>query len=172
MMIPLNDLKMSRVSSGGDFTLAADEEGAIFVWGKKTITQNFPSLPNAAKTRASLANNDRNSFVQSGGGGGGGGGGGDSSGVGGDEKPFVRCADRTTGKKVKAMASDLCSRFGKLPVLRFVDVYSSVPLLISIVSRESDCKDSEKYNCRMLYLYCRQNTPVFLNKTVDFCAVL
>ena len=40
-MVALNDRKTSRVGAGVDFSLAADEEGNVFVWGKKDVVNKM-----------------------------------------------------------------------------------------------------------------------------------
>ena len=105
LMIPLNDRKISRISAGGDFTMAADEDGAIFVWGKKSITQNFASTTSSSSSSSSSATKVLSS----------------STSPSKMCKPFVRCGDRTVGRRMKEKVKELRLGSAKRVVERFVD---------------------------------------------------
>ena len=80
MMISLNDRKICGIAIGIDFTLAADEEGNVFVWGKKEPVQRIAG-PSSKTTRTP------STFAST---------------ISADaEKPVKICGDKTIARKLK-----------------------------------------------------------------------
>ena len=80
MMISLNDRKISGIAIGIDFTLAADEEGNVFVWGKKEPVQRI--VGPSSKMARSTSTFASTTSVET-------------------EKPVKKCRDRTLARKLK-----------------------------------------------------------------------
>ena len=84
MMFALNDRKISGLSLGIDFSIAADEEGNVFVWGKNEFVQRIAGASKQRTMTKTMAASASSSSLSS-----------------DDDKPVKRLQDKTIGMKMR-----------------------------------------------------------------------